>query len=112
MPEPAETRDVKPRWVVLVALGLAMTIGLFAGGTALFLAHLPAPAEAAAPDRSMPEPHLQSDPVGDRGRASAHIGDEMDSLAWVDRQNGIARIPIGRAMDLLVDRGWPKESAK
>jgi hypothetical protein len=109
MPEPAETRDVQPRWIVLAALGLALTIGLFAGGTALFLAHLPAPAEAAAPNGSIPGPHLQNDPVGDRKRANAHIDDELDGLAWVDRRNGIARIPIGRAMDLLVEQGWPKE---
>jgi hypothetical protein len=31
----------------------------------------------------------------------------LSEYTWVDRQAGVARIPIGRAMDILAQRGLP-----
>ena len=31
----------------------------------------------------------------------------LTTYGWVDRNTGVARIPIERAMDLLVERGLP-----
>jgi hypothetical protein len=33
--------------------------------------------------------------------------DQLNSYGWVDEKAGVARIPIDRAMDLLVQRGVP-----
>jgi hypothetical protein len=34
-------------------------------------------------------------------------GDALSSYAWVDQNAGIVRIPIGRAKDLVIERGLP-----
>lgn len=48
-----------------------------------------------------PEPRLQGHPaaglVAERAREQALL----DSYAWVDRDAGIARIPVDRAMDIV-----------
>jgi hypothetical protein len=33
----------------------------------------------------------------------------LDSSGWVDRNLGVVRIPIARAMDLVIQRGLPKK---
>jgi hypothetical protein len=32
---------------------------------------------------------------------------ELEGYGWVDRQNGVVRIPVERAMTLLLERGLP-----
>jgi len=55
----------------------------------------------------VPQPQLQPDPVADYN--VYHLTDEqiLNSYGWVDQQAGITRVPIDRAMDLLVERGLP-----
>jgi len=36
----------------------------------------------------------------------------LNSYGWVDRQNGVVRIPIDRAMRLTLERGLPARPAK
>jgi hypothetical protein len=31
----------------------------------------------------------------------------LNTYGWIDRQNGIVRLPIDRAMELLLERGLP-----
>jgi hypothetical protein len=33
---------------------------------------------------------------------------ELNSYGWVDAGNGIARVPIDRAMELIVEQGLPE----
>ena len=33
---------------------------------------------------------------------------ELNSYGWVDAGNGITRIPIDRAMDLILEQGLPE----
>jgi hypothetical protein len=35
----------------------------------------------------------------------------LNTYGWIDRQNGIVRLPIDRAMQLLLQRGLPVRSA-
>ena len=37
----------------------------------------------------------------------AQQNQELNQYGWVDRSQGIVRIPIARAMDLIADRGLP-----
>jgi hypothetical protein len=48
--------------------------------------------------QSRPQPSAAS--ADDAGR-------RLSSYGWVDREAGIVRIPIDRAMDLLAERGLP-----
>lgn len=54
-----------------------------------------------------PSPQLEEQPVLDLARERAAEDQILNSYGWVDRQNGVARIPIDRAMDLIAQRGLP-----
>ena len=61
------------------------------------------------PSALPPEPNLtfnQSEAVN-RGEIGASEDKLMNSYGWVDQAHGIVRIPIDRAMDLIVQRGLP-----
>lgn len=64
-----------------------------------------------APDQQLLErfgsPHLQVDPHDDLVALRAREDTELNSYGWVDRSNGIVRLPIERAMDWLLERGLP-----
>jgi hypothetical protein len=52
-----------------------------------------------------PEPRLQTDPAGELA-AMRHEEDlRLKTYAWVNEPAGIARIPVERAMELLLERG-------
>jgi hypothetical protein len=55
-----------------------------------------------------PRPNLEND--DGHAELSALLtrqNNELNSYGWVDRSNGIIRIPIERAMDLILQRGLP-----
>ncbi len=54
-----------------------------------------------------PEPRLQVHPVEDLNRARMEQEDLLNSYGWTDRATGKVRIPIDRAMDLIIERGLP-----
>ena len=58
-----------------------------------------------------PKPDLQID--DDHGERLSLYGAEnrqLNSYGWVDQSNGIVRIPVERAMDLVLERGLPSET--
>jgi hypothetical protein len=52
-------------------------------------------------------PRLQITPALDLQKLYAEEDAVLSSYAWVDRAHGIVRIPIDRAMNLLIERGLP-----
>lgn len=54
-----------------------------------------------------PQPRLQFEPQIDLGNYRESQKEILSSYGWVDRQNGVVRIPIDRAMSLLLERGFP-----
>ncbi len=56
---------------------------------------------------SVPQPRLQPNPVADYNLYHLSDQETLNSYGWVDQKAGIARIPINKAMDLLVERGLP-----
>jgi len=68
----------------------------------------PLPSLAAAGlRRTPPEPRLEPDALLPRRRMVAEENAALRTYGWVDRDAGIVRIPIERAMELLVLRGLP-----
>ena len=55
-------------------------------------------------------PRLQVAAPKDLGSYRLNQQKSLEEYGWVDRSNGVVRIPIDRAMDLLVERGLPVES--
>ena len=62
----------------------------------------PALAEARAP-HTPPGPRLQADPEAELAELRAREDLILGSYAWVDKEAGIAQVPVGRAMELLVE---------
>jgi hypothetical protein len=98
-------------FLITLAIGIAVVFLLLWG----FYAYMerkqgsgvrPAPYTLSkAPD--IPVPRLQPDPVADNNREQFNDTQVLDTYGWVDQKAGVARIPIDRAMDLLVQRGLP-----
>jgi hypothetical protein len=69
---------------------------------------------AARPGSMMPPgnfPTLQVSPPTDLEAFRAREEAELNSYGWVNRTAGVARIPIGVAMDLLLQKGLPVRQA-
>ncbi|HEV8383232.1 MAG TPA: hypothetical protein VGQ11_00060 [Candidatus Acidoferrales bacterium] len=54
-----------------------------------------------------PTPRLQTAPQQDLSSYRAGQQENLKSFGWVDQKNGVVRIPIDRAMDLLLQQGLP-----
>jgi hypothetical protein len=67
---------------------------------------LSAPLEASL-QRTPAGPRLEPLPLEPRIALRAAEDAQLTSYGWVDRGAGIARIPIDRAMQLIVERGVP-----
>jgi hypothetical protein len=51
-----------------------------------------------------PKPRLQTAPRTDLAEIRSHEGAQLNSYGWVDRGQGVAHIPIGRAMALTAGK--------
>ena len=67
---------------------------------------LPSP-EVYGSAPNIPAPKLQPDPVADYHVYQLTDHELLSSYGWVDQKAGTARVPIDRAMDMLVQRGLP-----
>jgi hypothetical protein len=65
------------------------------------------PNVAASLKRTPSEPRLEPLPLASRRALRAAEDARLSGYAWVDRPGGVARIPIARAMRLIVERGVP-----
>ncbi len=62
-------------------------------------------------DQRVPGPRLQNNPQQDMRDLRQKQEALLEGYAWVDRQGGVARIPIEDAMRLVVERGLPVRDA-
>ncbi|HYL47537.1 MAG TPA: hypothetical protein VEU52_10955 [Candidatus Limnocylindrales bacterium] len=58
-----------------------------------------------------PQPRLQVHPRLDLEKYLDAENRTLTTYGWVDKQNGVVRIPVDRAMELLLERGLPARSA-
>lgn len=61
-------------------------------------------------EKAFPNPRLETDERNQLNQIRTREDDLLESYGWVDEQAGTVRIPIERAMDLLVQRGLPVRS--
>ena len=59
-----------------------------------------------------PQPRLQTDPRGDLLALREAEDRTLTTYGWVNRNAGIVRIPIERAMTLTVERGLPARATE
>lgn len=87
--------------IISVAIVLAIGVGLWLvslfGGFERPLAR--------AEHNPMPEPHLQPYPLSDRRHYDEQQRAKLSAYQWVDRNTGIVRIPIDRALQIIARQG-------
>ena len=66
---------------------------------------------ALNPMKEPPQPRLQASPPIDLREMRAAEDQLLHHYSWVDRDKGVVRIPIERAMDLLVQHGLASRPA-
>lgn len=110
-----EKTDAEPR--ALFRFAAVLLVGVLAASATAFglLAYLarverrsdppPPPLGRRDPGQLPPEPRLQTDPFGDLRNVRDEEERVLTHAGWVDRQAGVARIPIDEAMRLVVQRG-------
>ena len=112
-----ETEDFSPRGIRWFTAGLgvlAVMVLLSMGGLLWFLSDGWPPRQGIvspmvpAPNMS-PEPDLQVASSRDYQEMRAAEEAQLHSYRWVDREAGIAAIPIQRAMEILAGRGMPAQ---
>ena len=66
---------------------------------------------AAGVAKSPPAPNLQTQPFKDVYMMRKGEAETMESYGWMDKDGGIARIPIDRAMEVMMERGFATRAA-
>ena len=105
------------RWGAILAIITAASFALMMALVAFFTDEAKRTAKAPPPMMRSgvqipPEPRLQVNPNQELGRIRAEESALLHGYGWVDRDDGVVRIPIERAIDLLVERGLPSREAK
>jgi hypothetical protein len=72
----------------------------------------PPPLAEALADPIPPGPRLQSAPPRDMEELRAQDREALTTYGWVDPARGIARIPVDRAMSIVVEKGLDAASDK
>ncbi len=123
-----ERRDLSPRSILyfLIALGVGVIVSIFIlRGVYVFLdkrerasqpvvnpliTNVPEDTRHVArgyPQTAFPNPKLEEDERTQLNGIRTAEEKTLYSYGWINEQQGIVRIPIERAMDLLVQRGLP-----
>jgi len=109
-----ETRDANVRGVIgfLVVLSLVLVFtAIVCWGMFKYFSASQASREPASPFsevRQLPTgPRLQVNPRQDFLRFSAEQEHALESYSWENREEGTVRVPIERAMEMLLKQGLP-----
>jgi hypothetical protein len=117
-----ETRDVSLRWlaisgVIIVVLLIAAFVSmrwmfdLFEAREARRQGEPATLVSDPGPSRP-PEPRLQTNPRLELQEMRAEENAVLQTYGWVDREKGVARMPIDEAMKIVVQRGLPARGAR
>ena len=116
-----ELRDVQAAPVALSAFVLAaVCAAVFVAMFVLFTlfagresrrTEAPSPLAQTYGMKEPPEPRLQTSPIEDLQALRARDDAALHHYAWVDREAGVVRIPVERAIELLAERGLPARPA-
>jgi len=116
-----EATDVNPNAIWIVTAGIVVSVALVIL-CVTWMFHYLIRRDLASQQRSeidrvtkavaatrpqFPEPRLQVAPQVDLAALRAREDATLNGYGWVDRKAGVVRVPIERAMDLLIQRGLP-----
>ncbi len=107
-----EVKDANVFGVVIAALMLfgfiAIVLTVSGGLINVFDRFQPVPTPLSLnPATPPPPPVIWMGTAAERQSAQAQEQSVMDTYGWVDQENGVVRIPITRAMQVLAEQGLP-----
>ena len=110
-----ETRDASIRGIIYAGAGLAVGSALVALIVYVVFAYLSDhPATTALPNplaetdrQPIPPPTIEDHPAIELKDLRAQEDQILQTYGWVDKKTGIVRIPVSRAMELQLERGFP-----
>lgn len=111
-----ERRDADPVNLAMLGLLVFCIIGLCLLVCWIMLRYLHAGENTGEPRQEkyakemagFPQPQLITEPGSERQRVWSEQEAKLETYGWVDRKAGVARIPVDRAMQLLLARGLPQ----
>jgi hypothetical protein len=116
-----ETRDAEAGPLLQFAISLAvltgfiavMVVGIYKYFDAREIAEKATkyPLAVGQPVVEPPPPRLQTYPFDDVKALHREEARYLNHYAWVDKNAGVVRIPVERAIDILAERGLPHREA-
>ena len=110
-----ETTDASPFYIGLFALGLVLMVALVLPLLGWIFWRLEAAAQRAdkaqsplASDQTPPAPRLEEQPAAELAKLRRAEDHRLSSYGWIDPQQGVVRVPIERAIEILAERGLPE----
>lgn len=113
-----ERRDANAKWIFGIVIFLFVSAMAMHGIVAGFLSMLkrgPVPTDLWRPLESLvraapkppPFPLLQASPPADLDAFRKQEQTQLETYGWINRTSGIVRVPIERAMELVLSQGLP-----
>lgn len=111
-----EVKDASVHPIVITGMALAAALILVAAIVYGMFRYLAAhPAQAGTPNpmaetsqqQVPPEPRVEEHPQVELHELRAKEDRILSTYGWVDKPKGIVRIPLDRALDLQLQRGFP-----
>lgn len=95
---------------VSLAIGVALVF-LLVYGIFQYLAHHPTIVTPVNPlaeiNRFPPQPRIEEHPALEIKELHSQEDNILSTYGWTDKKAGVVRIPIDRAMELQLERGFP-----
>jgi hypothetical protein len=101
--------------IVLVAIMIIAFVSMYVllGNYEARQAATATPLSPLAEERPLPpEPRLQVLPEIDLQTFRANEDSLVNSYGWVSKEAGVVRIPVDRAMELMLQRGFPARQSE
>ncbi|MCQ4285907.1 hypothetical protein NA647_00455 [Pseudomonas stutzeri] len=107
-----EHHDANVKVLLVIGFGLLAALAVSLTGVGLLISYYESTPDALVTPLERekvipPAPRLENNPFLNAQQVMREGEEQLRQYAWVDREAGIARIPLGRARDLLLERGWP-----
>lgn len=115
-----ERSDLSPRSIVMFGIGIIAATVLAVLITSLIIYYRAAqharreiPVPRLAKERELnPQPRLEVDAPSKLREMRAGEDALLNSYGWVDKNAGVVRIPIDRAMEILASKGLPARNSQ
>jgi hypothetical protein len=91
--------------ITLIILALMWTMGTSFKKIEEARDPAPSPLAEAQVDPIPPGPRLQTTPPRDMNELRTQDRETLTTYGWVDQAGGVARIPVDRAISILVEKG-------